>query len=79
MDVTNVYRGFKRDAEVMNTVRKQYIDSKDSIYSLVNSFKDEFDSESEFNKMFKFMQGFFETIENDKKFNKQIINKARTK
>ena len=74
-----VYRGFKRDAEVMNTVRKQYIDSKDSIYSLVNSFKDEFDSESEFNKMFKFMQGFFETIENDKKFNKQIINKARTK
>jgi hypothetical protein len=74
-----VYRGFKRDAEVMNTVRKQYLDSKESIVSLVNSFKNEFDDQSEFNKMFKFMNGFFEIIEDDKKFNKQIVNKARTK
>jgi hypothetical protein len=74
-----VYRGFKRDAEVMNTVRQQFLDSKESIVSLVNSFKNEFDNQSEFNKMFKFMNGFFEIIEDDKKFNKQIVNKARTK
>ena len=29
--------------------------------------------------MFKFMNGFFEIIEDDKKFNKQIVDKARTK
>lgn len=74
-----VYRGFKRDAEIMNTVRQQYLDSKDSIVSLLNSFKNEFDDQSEFNKMFKFMNGFFEIIEDDKKFNKQIVDKARTK
>jgi len=74
-----VYRGFKRDAEIMNTVRQQYLDSKESIVSLLNSFKNEFDDQSEFNKMFKFMNGFFEIIEDDKKFNKQIVDKARTK
>ena len=63
----------------MNTVRQQFLDSKESIVSLVNSFKNEFDDQSEFNKMFKFMNGFFEIIEDDKKFNKQIVNKARTK
>ena len=46
---------------------------------LLNSFKNEFDDQSEFNKMFKFMNGFFEIIEDDKKFNKQIVDKARTK
>ena len=74
-----VYRGFKRDAEIMNTVRQQYLESKESIVSLLNSFKNEFDDQSEFNKMFKFMNGFFEIIEDDKKFNKQIVDKARTK
>jgi hypothetical protein len=73
------YRGFNRDDEVMNTVRKQYIDSKDEIISIVDSFKLEFDSTYEFDKMYKFMTDFFEIIENDKKFNKSILSQARTK
>jgi len=73
------YRGFKRDDEVMNTVRKQYIDSKDQIISIVDSFKSEFDSDYEFEKMYKFMTDFFEIIENDKMFNKSILSQARTK
>ena len=63
----------------MNKVRQQYLDSKESIVSLLNSFKSEFDDQSEFNRMFKFMEGFYEIIEDEKKFNKQIVNKARTK
>ena len=74
-----VYRGFKRDDEIFNQVRKQFLDSKESIITLVNSFKEEFDDKSEFNKMFKFMEGFFEIIGDDKKYNKQIVGKARTK
>lgn len=73
------YRGFKRDDQVMNTVRKQYIDSKDEIISIVDSFKSEFDSTYEFDKMYKFMTDFFEIIQNDKKFNKSILSQARTK
>jgi hypothetical protein len=74
-----VYRGFKRDNELMNTVRTQFIDSKAEIVKLVSSYKQEFDNASEFDKMFGFMQEFFETIEDDGKFQKSILDKARTK
>ena len=74
-----VYRGFKRDNELMNTVRTQFIDSKAEIVKLVSSYKEEFDNASEFDKMFGFMQEFFETIEDDGKFQKSILDKARTK
>tara|TARA_B100000497_G_C7667783_1_gene402725 strand:+ start:1 stop:918 length:918 start_codon:yes stop_codon:yes gene_type:complete len=74
-----VYRGFKRDNELMNTVRTQFIDSKSEIVKLVSSYKEEFDNASEFDKMFGFMQEFFETIEDDGKFQKSILDKARTK
>ena len=74
-----VYRGFKRDTELMNTVRKEFVDSKEEIISLVNSFKPEFDSQSEFNNMKGFMDKFFEIIEDDNNFNKSILEKARTK
>ena len=73
------YRGFKRDDQVMNTVRKQYIDSKDEIISIVDSFKSEFDSTYEFDKMYKFMTDFFEIIANDKMFNRSILSQATTK
>lgn len=74
-----VYRGFKRDNELMNTVRTQFIDSKAEIVKLVSSYKEEFDNASEFDKMFGFMQEFFETIEDEGEFQKSILDKARTK
>ena len=37
-----MYRGFKRDDALMNEVKDQFIDAKDEIVSLVNSFKSEF-------------------------------------
>jgi hypothetical protein len=63
----------------MNTVRKEFVDSREEIISLVNSFKPEFDSQSEFNNMKGFMDKFFEIIEDDNNFNKSILEKARTK
>ena len=74
-----VYRGFKRDDLLMNSVRKEFIDSKTDIVSLVNSFKSEFDNEYEFDKMYEFMEDFFEIIEDDNKFKNSILDKARTK
>ena len=54
----------------MNTVRKQYIDSKDEIISIVDSFKLEFDSTYEFDKMYKFMTDFLKSL----KTIKSLIN-----
>ena len=74
-----VYRGFKRDAEIMNTVRQQYLGTKDQITSLVKSFELEFDSKKQYETMFGFMEEFFEIIEDDSKFKKLILDQARTK
>jgi hypothetical protein len=73
------YRGFKRDQEVFNSVRNQYIDTKDQIVALVKSFESEFDSKYAFNTMYGFMEEFFEIIEDEKKFQKLIVDQARTK
>ena len=69
----------KRDNELMNNVRKQFINSKDEITSLVDSFKSQFDIEDEFEKMYSFMLEFFKIIEDDSKFDKLILKQARTK
>ena len=74
-----MYRGFKRDDALMNEVKDQFVNSKNEIIALVNSFKSEFDSSSEFNKMYKFMTDFFDILEDENKFNKMVIAKARTK
>ena len=39
------YRGFKRDVELMNEIRSQFIDKKDQIISVVNSLKNRFSNE----------------------------------
>lgn len=73
------YRGFKRDKEVFDTVRNQFIGTKDQITSLVKSFELEFDSKKQYETMFGFMEEFFEIIEDDSKFKKLILDQARTK
>ena len=73
------YRGFKRDVEVYNKVRSQFVETKDQITSLVSSFESEFDSKRQYDKMVNFMNDFFEIIEDDSKFKKRILDQARTK
>ena len=73
------YRGFKRDVELMNEIRSQFIDKKDQIISVVNSLKSEFDNQSAYDEMNDFMMSFFAIIEDDNKFNKEIVAEARTK
>ncbi|MBT7623689.1 MAG: hypothetical protein HN595_04095 [Flavobacteriaceae bacterium] len=73
------FRGFKRDNELMNNVRKQFVDSKDEITSLLDSFKSQFDNEDEFENMYSFMLEFYKIIEDDSKFDKLILKQARTK
>ena len=63
----------------MNEIREQFLTKKDQIISIVNSMKSEFDNESAFDEMNKFMMSFFSIIEDDNKFNKEIVAQARTK
>ena len=74
-----IYRGFKRDQEYFDEVREQFIDKKLELINLVAGFESEFSNPKEFKTMFDFMNDFYEVLEDEDKFEKTIIAKARTK
>jgi len=71
------YIGFKRDEKIFKEVRKYYISLKEKIFTLVNSFKKEFDHPHEFNSMWDYLKDFYRILENDKLFNRLVISQAR--
>lgn len=70
------YIGFKREGKIFEEVRNHYIASKEKIFSLVNSFKFDFDHQYEFDSMLDYLEGFYKILESDKLFNRLIISKA---
>ena len=74
-----IYRGFKRDREFFEQVRKQFIEKKSELINLVISFESEFSDQNEYNNMFEFLEDFYNIIEDNNKFEKRIIAQARTK
>ena len=73
------YRGFKRDGKIIESVRQLYISKKTDLMAIIESHASQFDSEKEYKETYKFLNSFYEVIENDKEFNSQIVSTARTK
>ena len=72
------YRGFKRDGSIIETVRQLYISKKADLLSIVESHASQFDNEREYKETFKFLNSFYDIIEDDKEYNSQIVDAART-
>ena len=73
------YRGFKRAEEDFQKVRKDFIAQKQAMYDLMKSYEADFDSQNEFDEAYGYVESFFEIIEDDIAFKKNIIDAARTK
>ena len=73
------YRGFKREQQYFDQVRKEFIDKKSSLMEMVASFESEFSDPKEYKNMFDFMGDFYDTMEDDSKFQKSIVDESRTK
>jgi len=74
-----LYRGFERDPAIIAQVRQEFIDKKVEILDRIDSLELFFESPGQFSAAKKFISSFFDIIENDKKFEKEIIKKLRTK
>jgi hypothetical protein len=72
-----VYRGFKRDAALIEQVRQEYISKKDNMMEIIENHKSLFENDKEFNNAEDYIKEFFNILENDKEYNKRIINKLR--
>ncbi len=74
-----LYRGFKRDPKLIDQVRQEFIDNQGEILDKVDSFQPLFKNQSQFSKAKNFIVAFFVVIKDDKKFEKEIMNKLRAK
>lgn len=74
-----LYRGFKRDEQVLQQIRKQFLDNKIQALQTIDSLSTEFESEKEFEITKRFILDFYEILASDYKFKKQIIDQCRTK
>lgn len=83
LPITNVterlYRGFKRDDAIMFQVKNEFLEHKDAMLSIVDAHESYFNNPKDFIKCKEFLEGFFEILANNSKFQREIMNRARTK
>jgi hypothetical protein len=74
-----IYRGFKRDDQVLRQVRQEFLDNKPRMMAVVDGLQSNFDDPKEFATARKFIADFFVIIEDDAMFKKEIVDRGRTK
>ena len=73
------YRGFKRDESLLEKVRDQILSKKNEFYQIIDNQKSKFEITTEFESTNKFLTSFFDIMEDDKSFKKEVIQMMRTK
>lgn len=71
------FRGFKRDVKLFEQVRQEFLKNKKTFIAIVEGFENQFDNKSEYDKAKKYLLDFFKIIENDKSFQKEILDEMR--
>jgi len=74
-----LYRGFKRDHNIITQVRQEFLDKKDETMALVDSLEPLFESPKEFSTAKDYLLEFYEVLEDDELYRQEIINRLRTK
>lgn len=72
-----LYRGFCREEAITQTIRKEFIAKEQSIYSVVNRYSDWL-STGDKKEIDRFLRDFFEILNNDRSFEKFVVNACRS-
>lgn len=73
-----VYKGYDRDDLLLQQVRQDYIAHKAELFAVVDALEASFNNPRRFDEAREYLRGFFEVMEDEKKFQRRIINKTRT-
>lgn len=77
-DVTQrAYKGYLRDHAVMYAMRQHYLEQKDQVLSVIRAHEGLFKDNGTTRTILQFVSDFYEVLEDDKKFERQILNNAR--
>ena len=73
-----VYRGFKRDTEIIAQVRQEFLDNQNKMMEVIDSLEPIFKYPKNFSEAKKYIIKFFEVLSDDKLFHKEITRNLRT-
>lgn len=83
LDLKNIkerkYRGFKRDEDDFYAVRDHFVEQKQAMFEIMQSYASDFDNPKEYEEAYSYIESFFEVIEDDAQFKKNVIDMGRTK
>lgn len=74
-----VYRGFSRNPNLFTEVRLEFLAHRLAILGAIQECEPLFENRSEYISTIEYIEEFFEILINDKKFETEILNNARTK
>ncbi|MCH4822211.1 hypothetical protein ML462_03410 [Gramella lutea] len=78
-DVTQrMYRGFKRNPNLLREVRLEFIENKTAILDEIEAHKEYFENNGEYDSVYDYIEGFFEILTNEKRFQSEILDMVRT-
>ena len=74
-----LYRGFKRNEDVYEFIRQDFLGKKNQMLDIVDSFENKFKDPDHFKRARKFIEDFFVVLYNEEKFQREILAAARVK
>lgn len=73
------YRGFKRDIALLEKVRNEFISNREQVFSVIEAYKSLFENSKNFEEARDYILDFYAIMDDDRKFNNDIVSQARTK
>ncbi len=74
-----MYRGFQRDLSIFDKVRMEFLVKKPAILNELQKCEVLFENEKEYTTTVEYIEEFFDILADDKKFQREIVEMARTK
>ncbi len=79
-DVTQrLFRGFKRNPAVYQEIREEYLSHKAGMMEVIDAHQPLFEDPAEFESARAFILGFFDVLESDTAFSREILAQSRVK
>ena len=73
-----IYRGYAREADIMDAVRLEFIGKRLDFLAVVKKTEQLFEDSREYETALKYIESFFEIIMNDSKYDRLIVKEARS-
>ncbi len=74
-----IYKGYEREEAQLYEVRKLFLEKKEEMLEEVTALEDLFQDQNQYKQAHNFINAFFDILEDDKKFSKNILGRLRTR